>query len=113
VVAGYILGGLALLDLFAGVVSRWKNDKDDSAVWGGLNWAKIIGTFLVLVVYALMFTPAGFFLSTFLLLLFLYRVMEPKPWWVIGLASAITTAAFYLIFKVGLDSQLPRGLLGF
>ena len=113
VVAGCILGGLALLDLLAGVVSRWKNDKDDREVWGGLNWAKIIGTFLVLVGYALIFTPVGFFLSTFLLLLFLYRVMEPKPWWVIGLASAITTAAFYLIFKVGLDSQLPQGFLGF
>lgn len=112
VVAGCLLGGLALVDLLAGAVSRWKEDKCDREVWGGLNWGKIIATFLVLVLYALVFTPLGFFLSTFLLLLFLYRVMEPKPWWVVGIAAAITTAAFYLIFKVGLDSQLPQGIIG-
>lgn len=113
VVAGFVLAGLAMLDLAIGVLSRWRDEKKDSDVWGGLNWAKLIGTLCALVAYAVLFTPIGFFPSTFLLLLFLYRMMDPKPWWKIGLASAITTAAFFLIFKVGLDSQLPQGLLGF
>jgi uncharacterized membrane-anchored protein len=112
-VAGCVLGGLALLDLAVGLVSQWRDDKDDQALWRGVNWPKLLATLGVMLLYVLAFTTLGFFLDTFLLLLFLYRVLEPKPWWVTGLVSAATTAIFYLVFKVGLDSQLPQGFLGF
>jgi hypothetical protein len=39
--------------------------------------------------------------------------MERRSWTTVVIASAVTTALFYLAFKIGLDSQLPRGFLGF
>jgi hypothetical protein len=50
---------------------------------------------------------AGFALSVFLLLLFLYAAVERLPWLASTLASAGTTAALYLIFKTWLRVPLP------
>jgi hypothetical protein len=50
---------------------------------------------------------AGFVLSVFLLLLFLYAVVERLPWLASTLVSAATTATLYLIFHTWLRVPLP------
>lgn len=50
---------------------------------------------------------AGFVISVFALLLFLYAVVEKLPWLSSALASAGTTGGLYLIFKVWLSVPLP------
>jgi len=113
VLAGLVLGLLALFDLVSGLVNRWKDEKEDREVWADIHWGKILLTLAVLSVYTALFTTVGFTLSTILLLLFLFRVMEPKPWWVVLISSVVCTVLFYIGFKIGLESQLPRGFLGF
>ena len=113
VLAGLVLGLLALFDLVSGLVNRWKDEKEDREVWADIHWGKILLTLAVLSVYTVLFTTVGFTLSTILLLLFLFRVMEPKPWWVVLISSVVCTGLFYVGFKIGLESQLPRGFLGF
>jgi hypothetical protein len=113
VLAGMVLGLLALFDLVSGLVNRWKDEKEDREVWADIHWGKILLTLAVLSVYTVLFTTVGFTLSTILLLLFLFRVMEPKPWWVVLISSVVCTGLFYVGFKIGLESQLPRGFLGF
>jgi RsiW-degrading membrane proteinase PrsW (M82 family) len=70
-------------------------------------------TVAVLFLYTAFFTTVGFLIATIFLLLYLYRVMEPKPWKFVIFASLVTTFLFYMGFKIGLESQLPRGPLGF
>ena len=111
--AGLVLGLLALGDLVIGLANRWKEDKEDREIWANINWRKLLFTVLLLFVYTILFSTLGFTISTILLLFFLFRMMEPKPWWVVALSSVACTAIFYLAFKVGLDSQLPSGFLGF
>jgi hypothetical protein len=109
---GMVLGLLALGDLISGLIDGWKKDKGDGEIWADIHWGKLLLTLSVLFLYTAFFTTAGFLVATFLLLFYLYRVMEAKSWkWVI-LASVLTTLLFYLGFKVGLETQLPRGLLG-
>jgi len=110
---GLFLGLLALVDLISGVLSQWKSEKKDKMIWAQISWPKVILTVLVLFAFTVFFTTLGFFIGTFLLLLFLFRVMERRRWWIVFMASAATTALFYLVFKVGLESQLPQGFLGF
>jgi hypothetical protein len=111
--AGLLLALLALGDLVSGMIHQWKSEKGDSEIWADIHWKKLLLTITILFLYTAFFTAVGFILATILLLFYLYRIVEPKPWkWVIG-ASALTTLLFYLGFKVGLDSQLPRGLWGF
>ena len=111
--SGLVLGLLALIDLVSGTLNRWKDEKKDNEIWAGIHWGKILLTLAFLSVYTAFFTTLGFTLSTILLLLFLFRVMEPKPWWVVLISSVVCTGLFYVGFKIGLESQLPRGFLGF
>lgn len=110
--SGLFLGLLALVDLISGLLGQWKTEFGEKNIWGGVSWAKLIWTLAVLFAYTAFFTTLGFFIGTILLLLFLFRLMERRPWWIVFMASALTTALTYLGFKVGLDSQLPRGFLG-
>jgi hypothetical protein len=111
--SGLLLGGLAVVDLIQGLLHRWSKDKDDKVIWAEIHWGKLFITLGVLILYTVLFTALGFLIATFFLLLFLYQVMERRPWWTVFIASIVTTSLFYIAFKVGLDSQLPRGFLGF
>ena len=55
----------------------------------------------------------GFLIVTLLLFIFLLGVIEKKRWWFAVLVSLAVTALSYLLFEVGLQSQLPKGLLEF
>ena len=111
--SGLLLGLLALVDLFSGLLDQWKAEKKDKEIWSEISWGKIIVTLAALFLYTALFSVLGFIIGSIFLLLFLFRVMEPRPWWIVLTASLVTTGLFYLGFKVGLDSQLPRGILGF
>ena len=111
--AGLLLGFLALLDLASGFMNRWKEEKEDKTIWSEINWGKLILTMGLLFVYTFLSSTLGFIIGTILLFLYLFRMMEPRPWWVVLLASLTTTGLFYLVFQIGLESQLPRGFWGF
>ena len=111
--AGLLLGFLALMDLASGFMDRWKEEKEDKKIWSEINWGKLILTMALLFVYTFLSSTLGFVIGTILLFLYLFRMMEPRPWWIILLASLTTTGLFYLVFQIGLESQLPRGFWGF
>jgi hypothetical protein len=111
--AGLLLGFLAVLDLVSGLKDRWKGAKEDKEIWSGIDWGKLILTMAVLFVYTFLYSILGFIIGTILLFLFLFRMMEPRPWWIILLVSLAATGLFYLIFQIGLEGQLPRGFWGF
>jgi hypothetical protein len=111
--AGLLLGILAIADLLQGFLRKWQQDKSDKVIWADIHWGKLLITLGVLILYTVLFSTLGFLIGTFLLLLFLYQVMERRSWTTVLIAAGITTVLFYLAFKVGLDSQLPRGFLGF
>jgi hypothetical protein len=50
---------------------------------------------------------AGFVISVFLLLLFLYGFVERLPWLNATIVSAATTGALYLVFRTWLGVPLP------
>jgi hypothetical protein len=55
----------------------------------------------------------GFVLGTFLLLLFLFRVVEPLGWKRVLIVTVLTMGGTYLLFGVLIESTLPKGFLGF
>jgi sterol desaturase/sphingolipid hydroxylase (fatty acid hydroxylase superfamily) len=75
--------------------------------------AKIIPVLLSLFLYAMLMERLGFLIVTLLLFIFILRMIEKKKWWLTILVSLIVTAISYLIFEVGLQSQLPKGILDF
>ena len=70
-------------------------------------------TLLTLVGYVILLEPLGFVLSTFFLLFLLFKISAPQTWLLpIGLSMS-TVIISYLIFSVWLQSQFPKGILGF
>ena len=75
--------------------------------------AKIVLVLLSLFLYAFFMEWLGFLIVTLLFFIFLLGVIEKKRWLFSVLVSLIVTAISYLVFEMGLQSQLPKGLLEF
>ena len=63
----------------------------------------------VLLVYVFLWDIIGFLASTFLLLLFLFRCVEPLRWQTVFVASGLTLAFTYILFSILLGARLPAG----
>jgi putative tricarboxylic transport membrane protein len=74
---------------------------------------KLVLVLISLFLYALLMEWLGFLIVTLLLFIFLLGAIEKKRWPIVVLVSLIVTALSYLIFEVGLQSQLPKGPLEF
>jgi len=44
VLAGLLLGVLAMADMISGLLGQWKNEKKDEEIWSGISWWKILLT---------------------------------------------------------------------
>jgi len=108
--AGALLGILALISL---VQSLKEIEPKGPAIWVGVNFLKLGLLVGVLFLYTILLPKLGFLLGTFLLLLFLFRVVEPYRWRKIFFASLLTMGVIYGFFVIILESRLPKGLLGF
>jgi hypothetical protein len=62
-----------------------------------------------LFVYAALIGWLGFALSTFLFVLFLFRMVQAERWWRSLLKALLITAGNYLVFVVWLGIRLPGG----
>ena len=108
--AAILLGALALVSL---VQDLKATSGPASALWGGVRWGRWIAMVVALFVYVAVLERIGFFLATFLLMLVLFRLLEPYRWTTVLFFSLFTMGAAYLFFVVLLDSRLPVGPLGF
>jgi len=70
----------------------------------------VIGSLLV---YLFLMSEIGFVLSTILLIIFLLKVIESKPWWVAMTMAFGGTFVTHVVFKMWLKIQLPEGFIGF
>lgn len=72
---------------------------------------KVWGLLGALAAYVLLLEPLGYFPCTFLLVVFMLRVVEPYRWpTALGMA-AIAAAGSYAVFALWLGVPLPPGLL--
>jgi len=77
------------------------------------SWKRVLATFIALILYNLVFDFFGFALTTFLFVGFLVKFIFPQSW-VRTLIVAISAAILArLLFINLLETQLPRGFLGF
>jgi len=77
------------------------------------SWKRVLAVFLSLIVYNLLLTPLGFTVTTFLFLIFLVKFIFPQTWKRTLVVGALGSIFARLLFINFLETQLPRGLLGF
>ena len=77
------------------------------------SWKRVLATFLGLIAYNLLLPYFGFTVTTFLFLAFLVRFIFPQNWMRTLLVSLLGSAVARLLFINFLETQLPKGFLGF
>jgi len=102
-----LLGILSLILLLQSI-SR-KETTHVKPIFTGTHWKKAILVLIALLVYSKVLPFAGFLISTFLLMGFLFWIVErQKVWWVLTLAF-LTTLITYWVFSKWLNCQFPDG----
>jgi putative tricarboxylic transport membrane protein len=103
---GFVMAGLALAVLSMAL----RAPAEAPALWAGTRWTRVLLVLAALVAYAWALPRLGFLVTTTLVLIYLFKVVEPQRWWV-AVAGALASAAVgYVVFKVWLGAQLPAGL---
>ena len=97
---------LALLLLVQALTSRSSTVRE-----GPGRIVKVAALLFVLAVYTFLLDPLGYPLCTFLLVLFMLRVLDPQRWTVALRMAALTAVGTYVVFAIWLSVPLPRGPL--
>ena len=107
--AGVFLGLFSLVSLLQTTYS--KTVDDEPSVWTGVNLSKLALVLLALLLYVALLDILGFFPCTLLLLIFLFRAVEPYSWYTVLLASVLSLVSVYAVFVLLMDVRLPSGIL--
>lgn len=84
-----------------------------SISWAGIRWGKIICLSISLICFVYVFEKIGYIISILLLMLYLFKGIEPQKWHTAIISTILTSVFVYLIFVLWLDCQLPKGILPF
>lgn len=110
--SGVILCCLSAVVFFQGVrAQRGGTGVTLPQRWAGMAWPKSVYVIIALLAYVLTFTYLGFLLSTIVLLIFLFKGIEPETWRRAFLSAGLSSFISYILFGIWLQVQLPRGLL--
>lgn len=105
---------IALCVVYGGCAFWGKDEKDwrKGSPWPRENLGKIIGVLIALFLFAFLLPLCGYLFSTFLLMIFLFRVVEPERWYVTLLKAGLSVGVTYAIFEKWLMVQFPKGFWG-
>ena len=107
--AGSALAVLALLAFVQTALA--KPAVDPKSGFRGADLIRIGSVTGILFLYFLLWEVIGFLTATFLLLLFLFRCIEPLRWRTVFTGAGLTLAFTYILFSVLLGARLPIGRL--
>ncbi len=107
---GLIMVGLSL-SIFIQALKEKGKAGEMRLIWSEVQWKKIVSVLVALFLYGYFFQTLGFILSAALLLIFLFKAVEPQRWSVAILGAVVSSLVAYVVFQVWLGSQLPKGLL--
>jgi len=110
--AGIFLSVMALIILVRAFTAKKADGKREN-IFTGQNIRKALYVLIAVFLYALLMEKLGFIPVTLMLFLFILGIIEKKRWPVAIFTSVAVTIAAYLIFETALQSQLPKGILGF
>ena len=80
-------------------------------LWAGLRWRHVPYVAVLLATYAWLLPLVGFPILTIVLLLILFKTIEPQRWSVAIIGALAATGVTWLVFGRWLGTQLPTGTL--
>jgi putative tricarboxylic transport membrane protein len=107
---GVIMAGLAVALLVQSLLPGAERT-GVGEVFRGIMWGKVLYVTALLIAYTFVLETLGFILTTFILLVILFKTVEPQSWTVSIIGSVLTTATAWLVFVYWLGTQMPPGSL--
>jgi putative tricarboxylic transport membrane protein len=105
--------GVGLLALWLLIQSfRSKKTHDEVQGDGTFRWGKFLLVCICLFGYAIVVDWLGFVLTTFVVVLALFHVLESKKGWLVVIKAALIAIGNYFFFVGWLGLSLPQGFLG-
>lgn len=108
--SGVLLGVLTLIMLIQGMRFHQSSNREEKEK---THWTPVILTLAALFVTIFIFEYLGFVVSTVFFVGFLFKGVEKKGWLATLVASFALALASHYIFKVLLQAELPKGIVGF
>ena len=108
---GIIMTALSAVLLVQSLAARAEEAAGLGDAFSGLRWGKVIYVVALMAFYAAVVETFGFILCTAVLLLVLFKTVEPQSWRVAILGSALTTLGAWAVFVAWLGTQMPVGSL--
>ena len=105
--ASGLLGMLSLILFFQSFLK--KEEPNIAALFHSYLWKRVLLVLISLMIYAWLMPRAGFLISTLLLMILLFGMLERKRIWRVLILSCLTTLITYLVFSVWLKGQFPKG----
>ena len=109
---GVVMLGLAVA-IFTQTLFLKAGLEERKRLWYGQGWRKVLFVLASLLAYSYFLVPLGFLPATFLLLIFLFKWIEPHKWVTAICVSAVMVSVTYLVFAYWLGCQLPKGIFDF
>jgi len=108
--AGILLGILSVADLLSKTSSGPKGEENR---FKEVKWGRLLLIIITLIAFTVFLPILGYLLTTFLVMLFLYKGIEPQKWWVAFSGAFLSTLLTYLLFAIALKGFFPEGMLSF
>jgi len=112
----YTGAGLSLVAAFSlfknFLATKREKDRNREKKFFGPSVINVVTIVVVLVAYVLILPWLGYLLSTFMLLIFLFRAGGFRKWALTLAAAFLTTSISYLLFGHWLGIRFPKGFVG-
>jgi putative tricarboxylic transport membrane protein len=89
-----------------------RHKEEEEGIWSGVDFKKIAFVLASLVLYSLLLERLGFLVTTFLMLLVLFKAVGSQRWTWAVIAAFLTVSLTYVLFVVLLDVYMPSLPLG-
>jgi putative tricarboxylic transport membrane protein len=109
VLSGLLIFFLSALWLAMTLLKKWGIDLAKKFFSESDSYKRVILIILALVFYTFLLNIAGFMISTFIFLVFLFRMIEPQRWRLAIVVALIVTIISVFVFQFWLGVQLPEG----
>lgn len=110
--SGMLLVALCAVYGFQSRTAKREDYKKTESPWPQKNRGRLVAVILALFLLTFLLEPLGYLLSTFFLMTFLFRVIEPEKWLVTIFKSALSVLITYIVFEKLLMVQFPKGFFG-
>jgi hypothetical protein len=103
--------GVCLTSMMIFTKAILSKKKETLTIFGGIIWFKPVLILVIIFSYIYFFKKLGFILDTFILMILLFKCIEPQSWRVAILYSTLTVLITWLIFGYWFEIQFPAGIL--